>query len=83
MLKVGDLVTCEFGCNDRPSETCLSGYDSAAACIGNVAIVIEAHRGGSWPRRVKVQVCETGKQIPYLPEKYLRTVSTRSENASR
>jgi len=78
-MKVGDLVTCEFGCNDRPSETCLSEYDSAECCKSYTGIVIEEHRGGSWPRRVKVQVCQTGKQIPYLPEKYLRLVVARNE----
>ena len=78
-IQIGDLVTCEFGCNDRPSETCLSGYDSGAICQGHIALVIEGHRGGSYPHRVKVQVCRTGKQIPYLPEKYLRIVSVRDQ----
>ena len=78
-MQVGDLVTCEFGCNDRPSETCLSGYVSGAVCQGHIALVIEKQRGYSHPRHVKVQVCQTGKQIPYLPEKYLRIVSASGE----
>ena len=78
-MQVGDLVTCEFGCNDRPSETCLSAHNSAGWCKGYIAIVIEEHRGGSYPRCIKAQVCQTGKQISYLPEKYLRIVSASSE----
>ena len=78
-MQVGDLVTCEFGCNDRPSETCLSGYESGPGCHGYTGIVTEEHRGRSWPRQVKVQVCQTGKQIPYLPEKYLRLISAKDQ----
>ena len=41
-MQVGDLVTCEFGCNDRPSETCLSEYNSGD-CKGYIGIVIKIH----------------------------------------